>query len=185
MIDDFLQDGERRMSQAVEHLRRELAGIRTGRASPALVENLSVQYYGQPTALKQIAGISAPETRLLVIQPWDKAAVPDIERAIIASDLGVTPSNDGVVIHLPMPPLSEDRRRDLVRIVRQRAEDSRVAVRNVRRDVHDGLRELVREKEASQDDLRRAESRLQNVTDRHVAAIQGVTEQKEAEVMQV
>lgn len=185
MIDEFLLDGERRMDQAVAHLRHELAGIRTGRASPALIQDLSVPYYGQPTPLKQIAGISAPEARLLVIQPWDKAALPDIERALLASDLGITPSNDGNVIHLPIPQLSEDRRRDLVRIVRQRAEDSKVAVRNVRRDVHDDLRELVREKEASQDDLRRSESNLQDITDEHVAAIDEVSRQKEAEVMQV
>ena len=123
MIDTFLQDGEQRMGQAVDHLRHELAGIRTGYASPTLLEELSVDYYGQSTPLKQIAGISAPEARLLVVQPWDQAALPDIEKAIIASDLGITPSNDGRVIHLPIPPLSEDRRRDLVRIVRQRAED--------------------------------------------------------------
>ena len=185
MIDEFLLDGERRMGQAVVHLRHELAGIRTGRASPALIEDLSVPYYGQPTPLKQIAGISAPEARLLVVQPWDKAALPDIERALITSDLGITPSNDGNVIHLPIPQLSEDRRRDLVRIVRQRAEDSKVAVRNVRRDVHDDLRDLVREKEASQDDLHRSESRLQDVTDKYVAAIDDLSRQKEAEVMQV
>jgi ribosome recycling factor len=185
MIDEFLMDGERRMGQAVVHLRHEFAGIRTGRASPALIEDLSVPYYGQPTPLKQIAGISAPEARLLVVQPWDKSALPDIERALITSDLGITPSNDGNVIHLPIPQLSEDRRRDLVRIVRQRAEDSKVAVRNVRRDVHEDLRELVREKEASEDDLRRSESRLQDVTDKHVAAIDELSRQKEAEVMQV
>ena len=185
MIDDFLQDGEQRMGQAVDHLRRELAGIRTGHASPALIEDLSVDYYGQSTPLKQIAGISAPEARLLVVQPWDQAALPDIEKAIIASDLGITPSNDGRIIHLPIPQLSEDRRRDLVRIVRQRAEDGRVAVRNIRRDIHDDLRELVREKEASEDDLRRAESRLQDITDQHVRKMGSIGEQKEAEVMQV
>ena len=185
MIDTFLQDGEQRMGQAVDHLRHELAGIRTGYASPTLLEELSVDYYGQSTPLKQIAGISAPEARLLVVQPWDQAALPDIEKAIITSDLGITPSNDGRVIHLPIPPLSEDRRRDLVRIVRQRAEDGRVAVRNIRRDVHDELRELVREKEASEDELRRSESRLQNLTDQHVQEVDLIAEQKEAEVMQV
>ena len=185
MIDAFLQDGEQRMSQAVDHLRRELTGIRTGYASPALLQDLSVDYYGQSTPLKQIAGVSAPEARLLVVQPWDQAALPDIEKAIIASDLGITPSNDGRVIHLPIPPLSEDRRRDLVRVVRQRAEDGRVAVRNIRRDVHDELRELVREKEASEDDLRRSESRLQNLTDQHVQDVDLIAEKKEAEVMQV
>ena len=185
MIDEFLDDAIRRMDQAVEHLRQDLLGIRTGRASGALVEDLQIEYYGQPTPLKQIAGISVPEARLLVIQPWDKAAIPDIERAIIKSDLGITPSNDGNAIHLPVPPLSEDRRRDLVRIVRGRAEESRVAIRNVRRDVHDDLRTLVKEKEASQDELRRSEDRLQAITDEHIEAIDSLGKAKEIEVMQV
>ncbi|MCH2461209.1 MAG: ribosome recycling factor [Gemmatimonadetes bacterium] len=185
MIDEFLTDCSRRMDQAVEHLRRELTSIRTGRASPLLIEDLSIDYYGQPTPLKQIAGISAPEARLLLIQPWDKGALPDIEKAIVASDLGITPSNDGNVIHLPIPQLSEDRRRDIVRLVKQRTEDARVAVRNIRRDVHDDLRELVTEKEASEDEFRRSEGALQQATDKHVEAIDTLGQQKEAEVMQV
>ncbi len=184
MIDELLADANRRMDQAAAHLRQELVGLRTGHASTALVGDLSVDYYGQPTALKQLAGISAPEVRLLVIQPWDKASLPDIERAIVKSDLGITPSNDGNVIHLPIPPLSEDRRRDLVKIVRQRVEDSRVAVRNVRRDVHDDLRALLKEKAASEDDEKRGEQRLQTVTDEHIAAIDQLGESKEAEVME-
>ena len=185
MIDEFIADGNRRMDQAVEHLRRDLTGIRTGRASPALIENLNIDYYGQPTPLKQIAGISAPEARLLLIQPWDKEALPDIEKAIVASDLSITPSNDGNVIHLPIPQLSEDRRRDLVRIVKQKTEDARVAVRNIRRDVHDDLRELVNEKEVSEDEFHRSEETLQKTTDSHVEAIDKLGQQKEAEVMQV
>ena len=185
MIDDLLADADRRMGQAAAHLRHELLGLRTGHASPAFVENLSVDYYGQPTALKQLAGISAPEVRLLVIQPWDRASLPDIERAIIKSDLGITPSNDGNVIHLPIPPLSEDRRRDLVRIVRQRVEDSRVAVRNVRRDVHDRLRALLKEKATSEDAEKRGEQRLQTLTDEHIATIDQLGEAKEAEVMEI
>ena len=173
------------MHQAAEHLKQDLVGLRTGRAAPALVENLEVEYYGQPTLLKQIAGISAPEVRLLVIQPWDKAALPDIERSIIKSDLGVTPSNDGNVIHLPIPPLSEDRRRDLVRIVRRRVEEARVAVRNVRRSVHEDLRQLLKEKETSEDGFRRAQQRLQAITDEHVQTIDEVGAAKEEEVMQV
>ncbi len=185
MIEEFLDDGGRRMGQAVEHLRHDLSGIRTGRASTALVEDMQVDYYGNPTALKQIAGISVPEARLLVIHPWDKAAMPDIERAIIKSDLGITPSNDGNVIHLPIPPLSEDRRRDLVRIVRARVEESRVAVRNVRRGVHEDLRALVKEGEASRDELRRSEQSLQAVTDEHIESIDALGKEKEVEVMQV
>lgn len=185
LIDECLADAERRMKQAVAHLEHALDATRTGRASPALIENLSVEYYGQPTPLKQIAGISAPEARLLMIQPWDKAAVPDIERAILKSDLGITPSNDGAVIHLPIPPLSEDRRRDLVKIVRGQVEDARVAVRNVRRDVHDDLRELLREKEASEDDVHRGEQRLQDITDTSITAIDSAGERKETEVMTV
>ena len=185
MIDEFLADCNRRMDQAVEHLRRELTSIRTGRASPLLIEDLSINYYGQPTPLKQIAGISAPEARLLLIQPWDKGALPDIEKAIVASDLGITPSNDGNVIHLPIPQLSEDRRRDIVRLVKQRTEEARVAVRNIRRDVHDDLRELVAEKKASEDEFRRSEGALQQATDKHVEALDTLGQQKETEVMQV
>lgn len=185
MIDEFLTDCDRRMDQAVDHLRRELTSIRTGRASPLLIEDLSIDYYGQPTPLKQIAGVSAPEARLLLIQPWDKGALSDIEKAIVASDLGITPSNDGNVIHLPIPQLSEDRRRDIVRLVKQRTEDARVAVRNIRRDIHDDLRELVAEKEASEDEFRRSEGSLQQATDKHVEALDALGQQKEAEVMQV
>jgi len=185
MIDQFLADGDRRMDQAVEHLRRELTGIRTGRASPLLIEDLNIDYYGQPTPLKRIAGISAPEAHLLLIQPWDKGALPDIEKAIVASDLGINPSNDGNVIHVPIPQLSEDRRQDLGRLVKQRTEDARVAVRNIRRDVHGDLRELVNEKEASEDEFHRSEENLQKATDSHVEAIGKLGQQKEAEVMQV
>ena len=185
LIDEFLDDATHRMRQAVAHLEQELQATRTGRASPALVENLSVEYYGQPTTLKQIAGISVPEVRLLVIQPWDKSAIPDIERAILKSDLGITPSNDGAVIHLPIPPLSEDRRRDLVKIVRSRVEDARVAVRNIRRDVHDDLRDLSRQKEASEDEVHRGGQQLQQLTDRNIAAVDAAGERKESEVMTV
>jgi ribosome recycling factor len=185
LLDEYLVDAERRMKQAVAHLDHELQGARTGRASPTLVENLSIDYYGQPTPLKQIAGISAPELRLLVIQPWDKAAVPDIERAILKSDLGITPSNDGSVIHLPIPPLSEDRRRDLVKVMRGKVEEARIAVRNVRRDVHDDLRELIREKESSEDAVHRAEQRLQDLTDASITDIDLAGNRKETEVMTV
>ncbi len=185
MVEDFLADATRRMDQAVEHLRHELTSMRTGRASPALVEDLSVSYYGQPTPLKQIAGISVPEARLLVIQPWDNAALPDIEKAILQSEIGITPSNDGSLIRLPIPPLSEDRRRDLVRLVHRRGEDSRVAVRNVRRDVHDHLRALGRTKEVSEDELHRSEQQLQDITDAHIKLIDDIGVSKEEEVMTV
>ena len=185
MVEDFLADATRRMDQAVEHLRHELTSMRTGRASPALVEDLSVAYYGQPTPLKQIAGISVPDARMLVIQPWDKAALPDIEKAILQSEIGITPSNDGSLIRLPIPPLSEDRRRDLVRLVHQRGENARVAVRNVRRDVHDHLREMVRTKDLSEDELHRSEKRLQDITDAHTKSIDAMGVAKEEEVMTV
>lgn len=185
LLDEYLADAERRMGQAVAHLDHELQSTRTGRASAILVENLSIDYYGQPTPLKQIAGISAPELRLLVIQPWDKAAVPDIERAILKSDLGITPSNDGSVIHLPIPPLSEDRRRDLVKTMRGKVEEARVSVRNVRRAIHDDLREVIREKEASEDAVHRAEQRLQDLTDANIVAIDKTGDRKETEVMTV
>ena len=185
MIDEYLSDAQRRMNQALAHLVSDIQATRTGRASPTLVENLSVEYYGQPTPLKQIAGISVTEIKLLVIQPWDKAAIPDIERAIQKSDLGITPSNDGALIRLPIPPLSEDRRRDLVKVVRTQTEDARVAVRNIRRDVHDGLRDLSRDGEASEDEVRRAEQRLQELTDEHINSIDAVCDRKETEVMTV
>ncbi len=185
MVNDALTDADGRMKGAVRALEEDLSAIRTGRASPALVERLAVEYYGTQTPLMQLATISAPEPRLLTIRPFDANTVKDIERAIQASDLGLTPSNDGKLIRLTIPPLTEERRQDLVRIVRARAEEARVAIRNVRRDVHNDLREYEREKVISQDDLNRAETDLQRLTDAQIEAVNQSIQKKEDEVLEV
>lgn len=185
MVEDWLVEGDNRMRGAVKTLEEDLAAIRTGRASPALVERLEVDYYGTRTPLQQIANISAPEPRLVTIKPFDPSTMKDIERAIQVSDLGLTPSNDGKIIRLSIPPLTEERRHELVKLVRSRAEEARVAVRNVRRDVQNELRDLEKEKEISEDELYRSEERLQKITDEHIEAINGVSEKKEAEVLEV
>jgi ribosome recycling factor len=185
MVKEALADAEGRMKGAVRSLEEDLAGIRTGRASPALVERLPVEYYGVPTPLMQLATISAPEPRLLTIRPFDAGSIKDIERAIQASELGLTPSNDGKLIRLSIPPLTEERRHDLVKLVHTRAEEARVAVRNVRRDVHNDLREYEREKLISKNDLERAESELQKLTDEQVEHVNKASQKKEDEVLEV
>ncbi|UCF61542.1 MAG: ribosome recycling factor [Anaerolineaceae bacterium] len=185
MVIDALKEAEARMKGAVRSLEDDLAVIRTGRASPALVERLSVDYYGNPTPLMQLATISAPEPRLLTIRPFDPASLKDIERAILTSDLGLTPNSDGKMIRLSIPPLTEERRHDLVRVVRNRAEEGRIAIRNVRRDTHNDLREFEREKIISEDELRRGESDLQDLTDRYIELINDQGRRKEAEVLEV
>ena len=185
MVKDALVEAENRMRGAIHALEDDLASIRTGRASPALVERLEVEYYGAPTPLMQLATISAPEPRMLTIRPFDPASIKDIERAIMTSDLGLTPGNDGKIIRLNIPPLTEERRHELVRVVRSRAEEARVAVRNVRRDTQNDLREFEREKLISEDELKRGEEDLQKLTDRYVDEINEVAERKENEVMEV
>jgi ribosome recycling factor len=185
MVDDALVEADQRMGGATRALEEDLGAIRTGRASPALVERLEVEYYGTPTDLQQLASISAPEARLITIKPFDPSSLKDIERAIMTSDLGLTPSNDGKIIRLSIPPLTEERRHELVRVVNARAEEARVAVRNVRRDVHNFLRELEGEKEISKDELHRGEKRLQEVTDHHIESIGEISKRKETEVLEV
>ena len=184
-ITDILSDADDRMKKAAEALRREFDTIRTGRASPALVEHVQVDYYGTPTPLNQLATISVPEARLILIAPWDKKALSGIERAILASDLGVNPSNDGNVIRIPIPPLSEERRRDLVRNLGKRVENGKVAVRNVRRSALDQLRSLERSKAISQDENKRAQDELQRITDLRIVDVDELAKAKEAEIMQV
>ncbi len=185
MVNDALAEAEARMKGAVRALEEDLMTVRTGRASPALVERLMIDYYGTPTPLMQLATISAPEPRLLTIRPFDPGSLKTIERTIQASDLGLTPGNDGKLIRLAIPPLTEERRHELVKIVHSRAEDARVAVRNVRRDVHNDLREFEREKVISEDDLHRGETELQKLTDRYVEDLNKVAERKESEVLEV
>lgn len=185
MIKEALSEAEDRMKGAITALTNDLATIRTGRASPALVERLDVQYYGTPTPLQQLATISAPEPRLLTIKPFDPASLKDIERAILASELGLTPNNDGKLIRLNIPPLTEERRRQLIKVVHHRLEEGRVAVRNIRRSVHEDLRDFEKEKLISEDDLTRGEADLQKLTDRYVERIDELGERKEAEIMEI
>ena len=184
-VEELMDDTELRMTGAVEALRRQLNVIRTGRASPALVENLAVDYYGAPTPLNQLATISVPEARSLMIQPWDKQSIRNVERSILTSDLGLTPNNDGTTIRLNIPQLTEERRRDLVRLVGRKVEDAHVAARNVRRDTLDKLRRLERDKELSQDESRRAQGDLQKVTDRYIEEMDVLKAQKDDEVMEI
>jgi len=184
-IKDLLKDAETRMSGAIHSLVDHLAGIRTGRASPALVEKLAVEYYGTPTHLMQLASISVPEPRSLLIKPFDAASIKDIEKAIQASNLGLNPNSDGKVIHLNLPPLDEERRRSLVKQMHHRLEEARVAVRNIRRDLHNDIREYEKEKLITEDDLKRGEEDLQKLTDKFVEDIARHGYTKENEIMEV
>jgi ribosome recycling factor len=183
--DEILLSADERMDGAVKALRRELNGIRTSRAHPSLVETLEVDYYGAHTPLKQLATINAPEPRLLTIQVWDRGAVKAVEKAIQASDLGLNPAVDGQLLRLPFPPLTEQRRKELVRLVHHKAEEARVAVRNVRRHAHDELRKAEKDGDISQDDLKRNEEELQEMTDRHVGEVDAEGKKKEAELLEV
>jgi ribosome recycling factor len=185
MTRDILRETEEKMKKTCELLRRQFAGLRAGRATPALVERLEVDYYGTHTPLVQLASISAPEPRLLVIQPWDKAAAPAIEKAIQTSDLGVTPSRDGSVIRLSFPPLTEERRRDLTRTVRKMAEEERVAIRNLRREAIDAVKQRQKAGEISEDEARRAQEDVQELTDRYIAEIDRLAALKEQEILEV
>ena len=185
MIDKTLRETEQKMAKSIEVLERELASIRTGRASATLVEHLMVDYYGAPTPLKQLATISVPEARLITIQPWDRGAVQAVEKAIQKSELGLNPATDGTLVRVPIPALTEERRKDLVKIVRKRIEDGRIAVRNVRRDSIDALKGAEKKKEISQDDLRRAEQAVQKLTDRFIEQGDKAGAKKEAELMEV
>jgi ribosome recycling factor len=184
-IEDFLADAKRRMDKSIEATHHEFNSIRTGRASPALLDRVSIDYYGTPTPLNTLASISAPEARLLVVQPFDPGSIKNIERAIQESDLGLTPSNDGKLVRLPIPALTEERRKDLVKVVRRVAEDGKVAIRNVRRDVMQHLKELVVNGDVGDDEERRAEQQVQKITDDHVKSIDDLLKVKEAEIMEV
>lgn len=185
MVTESLVDAESRMKGAVRSLEDDLAAVRTGRASPALIERLSVEYYGVPTPLNQLATISVPEPRMLMIRPFDAANIKDISRAILASDLGLTPNSDGKNIRLNIPALTEERRQELVRVVRNRAEEGRVAVRNIRRDSLNDLRDFEREKLISEDDKKQGEDSIQKLTEHYINDMNKVTERKETEVMEV
>ena len=185
MVQEQIEDAKTRMHKAVESLRQELGSIRSGRASPGLVDHLRVDYYGTPTPLNQLATISTPDARLIVIEPYERGSMGAIEKSILKSDLGLTPSNDGTVIRLSLPPLTEDRRKELAKHVRRRVEEARVAVRNVRRDIHDHIRKLEHEHTISQDDLHRSETELQKVTDEQIKEVDRVGEAKEQDLLAI
>jgi ribosome recycling factor len=185
VIKDSLKEAETRMHAAIQSLDDDLAGIRTGRATPALVERLPVDYYGAATPLMQLASISVPEPRSLLIKPFDPTSIKNVERSILVSDLGITPNNDGKQIRLNLPALTEERRLDLVKIVHGRLEESRIAVRNIRRDLHNDMREFEKEKLISEDDLERGEDELQKITDHYIEEINKHGQRKEQEIMEV
>jgi ribosome recycling factor len=185
MLEDIMKDARERMTKCVQNFQADLKKLRTGRAHPSLVEHLKVDYYGSDVPLQQVASIAVEEGRTLVISPWEKTVVQAIEKAIFKSDLGLTPMTAGTVIRVPMPPLTEERRRDITKVLRHDAEGARVAVRNVRRDVMSDVKDMLKEKMISQDDERRAEGEIQKLTDKHVADIEQLLTAKEKEVMQV
>jgi ribosome recycling factor len=185
MIAELIEDAKRRMDKSVDTTQHEFNTVRTGRAAAALLDRVSIDYYGTATPLKQLATINVPEPRLLTVQPFDPGSIKAIERAIQESDLGLTPSNDGKIVRLPIPQLTEERRKELVKVVRHLAEEGRVAIRNVRRDVMHDLKELARDGEVGDDEERRAEDRVQKLTDDHVHTIDELLKKKEAEIMEV
>lgn len=185
MEQDLTGEAEQHMDKSLEVLRRELGTIRTGRANPAIIERLSVDYYGAPTELQTIAAINVPDARQLIIQPYDRAAIGNIEKAIRSSDLGFNPSNEGTLIRISIPPLTEERRRDLVKLVHKRTEEAKVAVRNVRRDSMDRLRKMRKDKEISEDEASVVEEDLQKLTDRFIRQVESIGQAKEAEMLEV
>jgi ribosome recycling factor len=183
--EEVLAEVGRKMDRSIAALRQELVSLRTGRATPSLVENMMIDYYGSPTPLKQIASISAPDPQAILVQPWDKQSLRDIERGLIKSDMGFNPSNDGNNITVPIPPLNTERRQEMVKLLKQKLEDGKVSVRNVRRDGLETLRKMEKDKAISQDQNRRAQDQLQKTTDGHTKTIDEVGSAKEAEILQV
>ncbi len=184
-IQERLVDAEVRMEKSLEALHKELGGIRTGRATPSLVDRIAVDYYGTPTPLQSIAGVTAPEARLLLIQPYDRSSITAIEKALQRSELGLNPSNDGQVVRIAIPPLTEDRRREFAKIVKQKAEDARVAIRNIRRDEVDHLRRLEKEGHVSKDEIERNIGQVQHITDSFTGKVDDLAQKKEAEILEV
>jgi ribosome recycling factor len=185
MIREIVQEAEEKMTKTVEVLKKDFASLRAGRATPALLDKIQVDYYGALTPVNQMANINVPEARLLVIQPWDKSTIPAIEKAILKSDLGLNPSNDGNVIRIGIPQLTEERRKELVKVVKKKAEEARVAIRNVRRDVNDMIKELEKEHEVSEDEGKRALDEVQKITDKFIKKVDDVMNTKEKEIMEV
>jgi len=185
LANNVLSDTEKNMIKTVEVLNKDFATLRAGRATPSLLEKIMVQYYGTPTPINQLANISAPEARLLVVQPWDKAVLPDLEKAILKSDLGITPNSDGNVIRLAIPQLTQERRTELVKVIKKKAEEGRVAVRNIRRDANDTLKSQQKNGELSEDEQRRLQDEVQKLTDKYIKEVDGLLATKEKEIMTV
>ena len=185
MIEDVKKDVKHRMDQAVETVRTELAKLRTGKASPAILDGITVSYYGANTPLRQVGNVSAPEPRLLVVQPWDRSLLGEIEKAILKSDLGLNPTNDGIVIRVPIPALTEERRQSLVKVAKKITEDGRVAVRNIRRDANEKLKKLEKDHKISEDDLHRSQDEMQKLTDECVKKLDEILVLKEKEIMEI
>ncbi len=183
MIEEFKEDAKERMEKSLDALATAFSRIRTGRANPAILSGVEVDYYGNPTPINQVATITVEEARTLVVSPWEKRMVPEIEKAILKSDLGLTPASGGDVIRLPLPPLTEENRRDLIRHARQEAESARVGIRNIRRDVIADVRELVREKEATEDEGHRSEEDIQRITDAHIERVDSALAEKESDLL--
>lgn len=185
MVKEIIKDAESNMKITIELVKKDFVSMRAGRATPALLDKIMVNYYGSPTPVNQLANIAVPEARMLVIQPWDKTSMPEIERAIMKSDLGITPASDGVVIRLAIPQLTQERRLDLMKVIRKKAEEGRVAVRNVRRDTNDQLKAAQKDGKISEDDLKRNQDEVQKLTDRMIKDIDNILSTKEQEIMQV
>jgi len=185
MINELFKDVDHRMNMSVEHVKHEFTGLRSSRASVTLVEHIKVSYYGNPTPLNQVANINVPEPRLIVIQPWEKKLIGEIEKAIMTADLGLNPVNDGVMVRIPIPPLTDERRKELIRHLHKLAEEGRVGIRNVRRDANDQLKKAEKESEISEDNSKRAVSNVQEMTDKHIKAIDDAVKAKEEDIMTV
>jgi ribosome recycling factor len=185
MVKEIVKEAEGNMKKTIDVVKKEFASLRAGRATPALLDKIMVNYYGTPTPVNQLANISVPEARLLVIQPWDKSSLQEIERAIMKSDLGITPASDGVVIRLAIPQLTQERRTELMKVIKKKAEEGRVAIRNVRRDVNERLKALQKDGKISEDELKRSQDEVQKITDRFIKEVDGLLTIKEQEIMQV
>lgn len=185
MINELFKDIDHRMQMSVEHVKNEFSGLRSSRASVTLVEHIKVEYYGNPTPLNQVANLSVPEPRLIVIQPWEKSLTAEIEKAIMSADLGLNPQNDGVMIRIPIPPLTDERRKELIRHVHQLAEEGRVGIRNVRRDANDQIKKAEKEHELSEDNAKRAVENIQEMTDKYIKMIDEAMDAKEKDIMEV
>ena len=185
MVDEIFEDLKDRMGKSIESLKREYSRLRTGRASISLLDGIRVSYYDTPTPLNQMASLAVPEPRLIVIQPWDKTAIEDIEKAILKSELGLTPINDGKVIRISIPPLTEERRKELVKVARKMSEENKVSIRNIRRDANEMLKDLKKEKEITEDDLYRSQEEVQKATDQFISQVDELCAAKEKEILEI